>query len=469
MMDWSYALLSQPEQQLLNRLSVFAGDFDLKATEGICGAEYTVASDVFETLAQLVNKSLVVVDRTRGDDVRFLLHETIRQYAREKLEVTGETEKLKNFHAQFYGRMALDLHQGAKTSLAVNAIFDHEMGNLRAALHWLYAQEGFEELAQLCAILGDHWFVRGYINEGQEWLDRVLDQRPTLSLPVQGMVLEAKGKLLYERGEYGPAQALYEESLAIYRKLGDAESVAEVLNLEGVAVMMMGHFTEAAKYHQQSMTEYRKLGITRGIATNLNRLGFLAYCEKEYDTAVQLLQESLPIYEAEGDEPGEALALNGLGEIERARGDYVAAQKLYEQALALYKRFSENYSVAVIKLNLAHTAYQLGNFTLADKLFRESLTQFYELDNTKLSALSLIGLTLVASRLGDHYRAAILVGAARVMIQNPSSIIIGPADLGTWEEAVAQTNTWVGKETLDALDKGQKMSLAEVVAFALES
>lgn len=205
MMDWSYALLSQPEQQLLNQLSVFAGDFDLKATEGICGAEYNVASDVFETLAQLVNKSLVVVDRTRGDDVRYLLHETIRQYAREKLEVTGETEKLKNYHAQFYGRMALDLHQGAKAPLTVNAIFDHEMGNFRAALHWLYVQENFEDLAQLCAILGDHWFVRGYINEGQEWLDRVLDQRPTLSLPIQGMVLKAKGKLLYERGEYGPA------------------------------------------------------------------------------------------------------------------------------------------------------------------------------------------------------------------------------------------------------------------------
>lgn len=468
MIDWSYDLLSPAEQQLLNRLSVFAGNFDMKAAEGVCTPILISTQNTFDSLTRLVTKSLVVVDSIREGGVRYLLHETIRQYASEKLEAAGEAEELKDHHARYYHELAIDLDESDKDPIEINRILDQEMGNFRAALRRLQAQERFEDLAQLCTILGEHWFIRGNLTEGKEWLDLVLDQRFALSLPIQGRVLMAKGKFSYESGKYHQAQENYRESLAIYRELGDAKSMAKILNLEGVAAMMMGYFSEAAEYHRQSLTEYRKLGVSRGIASNLNRLGFIAYCEKEFDSASKLVQESLTISSNEGDKLGEALALNGLGEIARARGEFKAAQILYEQALSIYQQFSEKYSIAVIRLNLAHTAYQLGDSQQSDRLFRESLVHFYELDNTKLCTLSLIGLALVAFSHGNYSKACTLLGALDVLIQDPSSVIVGPADQGVWEEAVTKTNALIEREELDkALENGRKMSLAEIVTFAL--
>jgi predicted ATPase/DNA-binding SARP family transcriptional activator len=468
--DWSYKLLSPSEQHLLNRLSVFVGGFELAAAEGVCADENDRPNDIFDLLTQLVGKSLVAIDRTRGSGARFGLLETIRQYGGEKLEAAGKTSESKRRHARYYAQLALGLPHEHKTALAVNRTLDREMGNFRAALRWLWSTGDLEELAQLCAVLAEHWFTRGYLAEGQEWLDLVLDQRQVISRPIQALVLKAKGKLTYESGKYDQAQAIYQESRTIYHQLGNMESVAEILNLEGVAAMMMGRFKEAIEYHQQSQTEYRKLGLTKGIAANLNRLGYVAYCDKEFDYATKLLQESLELYTAEGDELGEALALNCLGEIARARGDYVAAQALYEHALRLYQQYSEKYSIAVIRLNLAHTLFRLGDSDTAQNLLRESLSHFYELNNIKLCALSLVGLSLVADRLGHHVKAAILVGALEITFQKPGERIVGPADLDAWEEAVTRTNEWGDKSFLaSALERGRNMSFAELVAFALEN
>lgn len=466
LIDWSYDLLSPAEQRLLRRLSVFAGGFTLEAAEAIGDKEN--AGDTLESLAQLVNKSLVVADRAPGRETRYQLHETIGQFARVKLEGTGEVGYIRDRHQTFYCALALDLHQRTNRPTDAGRILDQEMANLRLALEWLSAQENWETLGQLSVLLGDYWSFQGHLLEGVEWLDLVLEHRSAVSQPLASSILKAKGNLLFEGGKYGQARAFYRDSLAIYRALGDEVGIANLLNLVGHTAQMLGHLKEAEEYYQESLANYRSLGIKHGIATNLNRLAHIAYYRDEIDRAGELLQECLVIRREEANTRGLASTLNMLGEVARARGQYILGREFYEHALALCKQLGDKRCIAGIYHNLAHTAYQLGAAELSGSLFRASLTQYHELDNIEGCVLCLMGLVLIALSSNDYRRAAKLVGKSEAILRE-RSLMLGMADRHSWKEAVTRTKEQVEIASLyDVLTYGSEMPLEEVIPYALK-
>jgi non-specific serine/threonine protein kinase len=177
-MDWSYALLSEPERDLLCRLSVFAGGWTLEAAEAVCGRD----GEVLDRLTDLVEKSLVQYQEQEGAE-RYRLLEPVRQYGQERLRASGQSEAARQRHCDFFLRLAEsaepELH-GAEQSKWLDRL-EAEHDNLRAALGWCLAEGDNPEAAlRLAGALTWFWAKRGHLAEGSEWTDGRCSAAPPL-------------------------------------------------------------------------------------------------------------------------------------------------------------------------------------------------------------------------------------------------------------------------------------------------
>jgi predicted ATPase len=235
LIDWSYDLLSEPERRLLCRLAVFAGGWTLEAASAVGIGDPIEEPEVLDLLTALVERSLVVYE---GQEERYRLLETVRQYGRDRLRESGEGEAVRRRHHDFF--LTLAEEEGSKLGgpeqLQVLDRLEREHDNLRAALAWSGAQGQGEAGLRLAAALWHFWQVRGYVGEGRENLAGML------ALPgaqartaARAQALHGAGLLASHQGDHRAARALLEESLAICRELGIKEGGAK--NLEGLAVV----------------------------------------------------------------------------------------------------------------------------------------------------------------------------------------------------------------------------------------
>ena len=184
-LDWSYRLLTAPEQLLLDRLAVFAGGWTLEAAEAIAGVDGVQPGEVLRLLGQLVNKSLVVVERDPNGLVRYRLLETVRQYALERLMASGEAPRARDRHAAYFLALVEQTEPElfGQGYLVAQARLEREHDNCRAALRWLVERAETEAAQRLAGALGRFWFYRGYLTESAAWMERVLalpdGDRPT--------------------------------------------------------------------------------------------------------------------------------------------------------------------------------------------------------------------------------------------------------------------------------------------------
>jgi non-specific serine/threonine protein kinase len=173
--DWSYNLLAQSERRLLCRLSVFSGGWTLDAAEQVCSGGSIKTKEMLNLLSHLVDKSLVIVEQDGDRRYRFL--ETVRQYARERLLRSGEARRVRNLHLDFFlaaaRRAEPELRRGDQAWWLKSLQRDHD--NLRSALEWsLVRPEGSDQALELSTALFWFWLKRGYLSEGQQWLERAL-------------------------------------------------------------------------------------------------------------------------------------------------------------------------------------------------------------------------------------------------------------------------------------------------------
>ena len=258
LVDWSYDLLTPPEQVLFRRLAVFAGGSTLDATEAVCAGDGIEPGEVLEHLARLVDKSLVVADPSTAGELRYRLPETIRQYSAEKLAETGEGATLRGRHRDWYLALAERARQDVLDPQRL-ASLEREYDNLRAALRWSIDSGQAEPGLRLATGLCDFWQVRGYSSEGCAWLAELLalPAGPTAAT-ARARALEWAGRLAYlqgddldrqrivtsllalghdalRRGDALRARLLFNESLGLARDAGDHLALA--LCLEGLAGM----------------------------------------------------------------------------------------------------------------------------------------------------------------------------------------------------------------------------------------
>ena len=409
-LDWSYQLLTDREQRLLRRFSVFAGGWTLEAAETVCGGEGIEEFEVLDLLTQLVFKSLVVTDEQNGE-VRYRFLETVRQYGLEKLDESGETEAIRKRHRDWYLGLAERAEpelQGVKQAAWFDQL-EAEHDNLRAALK--SSQTGGEARAgmRLAKALMRFWLVRGFAGEGREYMASILT-RPEAAEPtaLRAQVLWAAGGLAWRQGDYLSARALLGESLAICRGLGDRSGIGQALNALGLVAREQGDRATARALHEEYLAIARELGDKSGIGLALNNLGLIAREEGNYATARALHEESLALRRELKELFNISQSLNNLGMVATAQKEFASARTFYEESLALSRELGDKLHIAYALNNLGDIAYHQGDDAAARALNEESLKIKRDLGDKRGIANSLNHLGRVARRQGD-------VAAARAL------------------------------------------------------
>jgi predicted ATPase/DNA-binding SARP family transcriptional activator len=456
MIDWSWDLLSEPERTLLRRLAVFIGGWTLEAAEAVCcdsGFEIldvrepqtsassvessndfglqaeTVSdqnqkskirnSDVLELLTHLVEKSLVVVEEQRSE-ARYLLLDTIRQYAREKLLEAGESEHVRPRHLAFFLKLAEEAEPMLRCGDQLHwlARLDVEHDNLRAALHWAFGSGSWEEGLRLAGSLARFWYLRGYWNEGREWLKLLLAQSPSES-PLPNPMARARARALAGAGWLADADGseipLYTESLALSRQVGD--EWGEAYALRGVVVVNtnVDHLEHAEAHLQPSLALFRKLKDEWGIGLALFSLGWIAMNYDQVEEATARWAEALRHFRNCGDRWGISVALGALGYVARLQGNYAQAGALTHDSLALFRELGDKAGVSYSLIRLGNLAWRRGDYAEAIALLQESLELQRERSNQEGIIAALQGQALAAAFQGHYEQAKQLLDESAVL------------------------------------------------------
>ncbi|MEJ7566914.1 MAG: adenylate/guanylate cyclase domain-containing protein [Gaiellaceae bacterium] len=333
--EWSHDLLDEEEQRLLARLAVFAGGCTLETAEAVCDAD-------LDTLQSLVDKSLV---RVREGE-RFWMLETIREYATERLEASGEGDHLRRRHADYFLALA---EEAAPNTRMYSAEWierlEHEHDNLRAALDYLAASGESELVLQLAGALSDFWHHGGHVAEGRHRLESALsvEERPTAA---RARALNGAAFMVYGGGDAAAAKSIAERALALYRQLGDMRGAAEALNALCVACIEEGDFERAQQFGEESLDLFVQVGDDEFAAAATRTLAFTYYSRGDIERARTLHEENLHRARARGFKGTEAGTLGSLAIIAVDQGRVEDAFALVKENLLACREIGSLQDVA---------------------------------------------------------------------------------------------------------------------------
>lgn len=342
--EWSYKLLSHPEQILFNRLSVFAGSFSLEAAEAVCASGELALDQILDLLAALVDKSLVVVGEASDGRSRYVLLESLRQFGREQLRQLDERE-IQLRHATYYfelGRVAephLFASFDADSWHYWVALLDRELADIRSALTWAFSNDA-ANAAELVIHLGWFWWFRGYVVEGREWLAKALASNFTNSA-IRAAALSADGRLASRQGAHREAAIRFREAAAIFRQLDDQSGLAFALFDLGTVARATGRMDRASPLLEKSLSIWRRLDDKRMVAYAQQELGVLAMASGQDKGAERQFTAAIEAFRAEGDRWGLGLNLANLAELLIRRGDERSAVTMVRESLAITGEFAD--------------------------------------------------------------------------------------------------------------------------------
>jgi predicted ATPase/DNA-binding SARP family transcriptional activator len=468
LVDWSYDLLSEPERLLWRRLSVFIGGWTLTAAESVCAGEGLDPGQVLELLSRLVDKSLVIA-KERDGTTRYRMLETIRQYGQVKLQAAGENNTLRTRHLEFFLQQAEQADPELLTAQQNNAFakLDAEYGNLRSALEWAMKTDAAKAL-RLAAALGQFWEVRGYIGEGRIAIEQALQQAPDAPKQVYANGLRWQAQLAGRQGDYARAKEPIEESLNLWRELGDKRGIANALGILGDTCLLQANHAAAQVAYEEGLALFQEIGDKRGIASMMTNLGNVANYTGDYATARQNQEASVAIFRELGDKIGLVIALNNLGVVAEQQGDNFAARHFYEESIATAHQLGEKNMVAYALNSLAHVVYLQGDVIDAQRYYRESLVICQEIGEKRVIAYCLEGFAKVAARYGNAARAANLLGAAEALRQAIGAPLNG-AERSELDQDVVVTRNQLGERIFEAAwAEGRAMTMEQAVEYALK-
>lgn len=375
LIDWSYELLPLNERALLRRLSIFAGGWTLDAAEAVCSGNDIETFEVLDLLSHLVDKSLVMAEIS-DLTTRYRLLETIRKYAQERLEESGEIYSIADKHATYFTRM---VEQSYTEIWGKNQAFwiewlETEHDNLRAAMDWMAQEENALEIyLHLAGSLWRFWSVRGYISEGRSRLEAALRLNPNAPRGLRANGLRGAGKLALQQGDYIQALAMSMESLDLFRELGDLWGIGRQLEVLGEIAYHQGDYSQAVELHNESLSIRKSINDKEGIAVSLRQLGVIARDHGDTQKAKDLFEQSLELFRELDDRIFTAQTLNNLGLVEFTSCEYDQANKLLEEAAFLYRQVNDRLGLSDVLLNLATVAKDRGELKQARALCEQSL------------------------------------------------------------------------------------------------
>jgi predicted ATPase len=314
--DWSHALLGEGERTLFARLAVFSGGCTLEAMEEICAVE-----DALEGAESLLDKSLIRQEETSRGETRFVMLETIHEYARERLEERGDAETTRRRHAEYFLTLAEESEprSGGPEQVAWFERLETENDNLRAAISWAIERGEAELGLRLARALRLFWYARGHYVEGRGWVARFLG---------------GLGGLFVDKEDYVRARDLYEEVLALSRQMDDASTLVGCLIKLSDISLFQRDLPKATALGEEAATLSRERGYTASLARALNCLGLSALLGGDHDRANDWYEQSLALYGELGDEKIAAESLEGLACAAGAGGEAERSARLFGAAEA---------------------------------------------------------------------------------------------------------------------------------------
>jgi predicted ATPase/DNA-binding CsgD family transcriptional regulator len=428
---WSYELLGEEERILLRRLSVFAGGFILEAAEEVCSGWGIEPEELLELLSHLVDKSLVMVAE-QDEEARYRLLETVRQYGREKLEDSGEEPHVRRRHAQFFLELAERVEpkiNGKDREFWLGRL-EVEHDNLRAALAWSREEAEGETALRLSGALSWFWYHREYWSEWRGWLDGALAIRESVGgarwIAARAKALSGGGFLAWMQGDQDTARTQLEESVALWREVGDKQGLAQALRF------LSGSFE------------------SRG----------------DYAAARPLAEESVELFREGEDRFGLGITLSRLGITALAQGDHAAARAALEEGVTICREIDDDWALALALRNLGIGAVREGDHEEAVARLAESLIVLQETGNP-LYMQNLELLAAAISMQGNHRRAASLFGAADALREAVGAFVL-PLYRAEYDRGVAAARAGLTEATFNAAwSKGQAMTPEQAVEYAL--
>ena len=426
--DWSYNLLSEREQTLFRRLGIFVGGCTLEAIEEVCSTlkanlqqrSRSPEISALDSAAALVDQSLLRQAEEPDGEPRFFMLEILREYALESLITRSELEMMRQQHAAYFLHLVESIEpklRGAKQEVALKRL-DADYDNIRAALTWSSASD-LEMALRMAAALWEYWLSRDYLSEGRTWLRDILNRTsnmPSMPVQIRAQVLNGAGLLISVQGDQPAASVYLQESLRLFRELGDRMGEAWALNHLGQTLNLSGQQEQAVPVFEASLQLFRGLGDNWHSAWVLINLGDVSLQRGETERALQFFLEARGLFTSLNHKRGQAHAIDRLGRLAIWRRDFPEARELYTESLQLFREIGELDGSALALQNLGRIASESGQKTQAIRELIESLRLFGSLNDRWGFAWSLLRLAIVVRDDQQPERAALLFGAAESMM-----------------------------------------------------
>ena len=488
---WSYDLLSAQEQRLFRRLSVFVGGCTLEAVEAICIALDGRTERVLDTVASLLDKNLLHQIEQEGEEPHLMMLETIRGYGLEALEASGEMEATQQAHVQYYLHLAEEINPklfGAEQQRWF-ARLEREHANLRTALQWLLERKEAALTLRLSDALWWFWLTHNHLSEGRQWLERALSESEGGMAFVRAGVLNGLGLLLLNLGDYEQAERRSEESVVLYRELGDMVGMARPLHHLAIMDFDRGKLTRARSLLEECLAHFSEGGDKVGRAYVLCHLALVYSEQGEYDKAYSCAEESLTLARASednhvimeaffclakalvvsqtgkaavqplleeylalaraSDEMSLAYALHAAGQAALSQDDVATASSFIQESLALFREMGNRPDIAELLVIFGQVAAAQGDYAAAQSHYEESLALGREFGFKRIIPASLEGLAALVIRQGEPTWAARLWGAAEAL-RKALGTPLPPVYRADYERAVASARSHLGEKTFAA-------------------
>lgn len=480
--DWSHDLLTPQEQKLFARLAVFVGGCTLEAAEVIGSWGDRVIGETrdpntptphepitLDLVASLVGKSLLRQVEGADGEPRLMMLETINEYARERLEASGEAEALRRAHASYALALAEEAYgelTGPRQAQWL-ARLEEEHDNLRAAMSWAREVGESEFWLRLAWSLWRFWELRFRLREGRQWLEGALAADDGSNPVARARALNGAGDLAWAQGDLIPAAAYLRESIPLFRSSSDHLGTTRAVNDLANVVSDQGDYAGAVALYEESLGISREIGAAWEIACALHNLGLMAKLLDDPERAQALLAESLPRWKEIGDEVALARSLDAAGEVAQRQGDAERALAYHTESLAMRRRLGDLRGVALSITNLAWTALLRDEPQQAWTLFQESIPLHHDAGNYRSISGCLVGLATLSVAEGRSEEAAHLLGAADALDRAD-----GAARSRALQDSYEQTMSIVAavlttQALTAALDAGRALSQGQAVSLAL--
>ena len=506
-LDWSYDLLSPDEQMVLRRLAVFSGGCDMNAAEAVCCASVDSQLPILDVISSLLDKSLVLSAVTAGHGPRLSLLETVREYALERLEQSGESQLVRTAHAEYFISVARQAGPGlyGEHQMESLARLDQDDLNFSAALSFLVSEQDYINSATLVGELGRFWFLRGRLSEGLSWAEQVLyapageadgprnrqalfaagllamhlDQgerardwlRESFVLSKtaeddQGLARAAHILSLFHllKGNLAAAQAQAEELFALTRGRTDPWTLALVEYTSGVLTQYCGDFLSARTHLERSAALFAEAGDLHLRRMVLLNLADALLATGERSRAQMLLDEQIEEMKARRWGWTAGYMLCAHGRFAMSAGDWSRARVLLEKAFSLFEWLHDVRGIARASLFLAQVALYQQDYMASIKMARLCLANAQAVGARATIIGCLEELADVAMRRGKRGWAVQLWGAGERQrdLANPHHCPTPSAERG---HLVASARESLGEqEFLSTWEKGHALPLEQLLS-----